>query len=332
MALLNIRDLTTTFQAAEGIVKACDRVSLKIPAGKTIGLIGETGCGKSVLGMSILRLLSSRAVIKGEIHYKGEDILAMNAGRLRRLRGKEIALLPQSPSTSLNPVLRIGFQIAEGLHLHRRTKWEQAWEKAVEMLDSLKLPEPAKRALEYPHQLSGGMKQRALAAASITGKPDLLIADEPTKGLDAVLRAQVVEVLRQLVRETGAALLLITHDLKVAAGLCDEIAVMYAGEILERGPAGQVLTEPLHPYTQGLLASLPEHGLHPIPGQSPGLLNVPSGCKFHRRCPLAKNQCTKKHPTLQLTDHGSSVRCLFIDQRGEPQQDLYDRDFQKTAV
>ena len=332
MALLSIQNLTTTFQAAEGTVKACDRVSLEIPAGKTVGLIGETGCGKSVLGMSVLRLLSSRALIKGEIFYKGEDLLAMDADRLRRLRGKEIALLPQSPSTSLNPVLKVGFQIAEGLHLHRKTRWGKAWQKAVAMLDSLKLPEPAKRAQEYPHQLSGGMKQRALAAASITGRPGLLIADEPTKGLDAVLRAQVVGVLRQLVRETGAALLLITHDLKVAAGLCDEIAVMYAGEILEHGPAEQVLTAPLHPYTQGLLASLPEHGLHPIPGQSPSLLDVPAGCKFHRRCPRGQKQCIQKHPSLRLTDHGSSVRCLFIDQRGEPQQDLYDRDFQETAV
>ena len=332
MALLSIRNMTTTFQAEEGVVKACDQVSLQIFAGETLGLIGETGCGKSVLGMSILRLLPRNAVVEGEVLYKGEDTLSMDAGRLRRLRGKEIALLPQSPSTSLNPVLKIGFQIAEGLQLHRKTKWEQAWQKAVEMLDSLKLPEPAKRVQEYPHQLSGGMKQRALAAASITGQPTLLIADEPTKGLDAVLRAQVVGVLRQLVRKTGAALLLITHDLKVAAGLADEIAVMYAGEILEYGPAQQVLTDPLHPYTRGLLASLPEHGLRPIPGYSPGLLDVTAGCKFYRRCPLARDLCAGKRPVLQPTDHGSSVRCLFIDRCAESQQDLLDRDFQKTAV
>lgn len=331
MALLSIRNLTTIFHAEEGDIKACDQVSLDIPAGKTIGLIGETGCGKSVLGMSILRLLPRNAAIKGEIYYQSQDILAMNGDQLRRLRGDEIALLPQSPSTSLNPVLKIGFQIAEGLHLHRKTKWEQAWEKAVEMLDFLKLPEPVKRAQEYPHQLSGGMKQRALAAVSITGRPSLLIADEPTKGLDAVLRAQVVGVLRQLARETGAAMLLITHDLKVAASLCDEIAVMYAGEILEHGSAEQVLEAPVHPYTKGLLSSLPQHGLHPIPGYSPSLLELPAGCKFHERCPLARELCAKQHPPLQATN-GAYVRCLFIDQSGEAQQGLYNRDLQKAAV
>jgi peptide/nickel transport system ATP-binding protein len=331
LALLKIRNLTTRFFAEEGIVRACDRVSLDIPAGKTVGLIGETGCGKSVLGMSILRLLPRNAAINGEIHYKGEDILTMGLDRLRHLRGKEIALLPQSPSTSLNPVLKIGFQIAQGLHLHRKLKWEEAWAKAAEILDSFKLAEPAKRLQEYPHQLSGGMKQRALAAASITGSPSLLIADEPTKGLDAVLRAQVVGVLRQLVRETGAAMLLITHDLKVAAGLCDEIAVMYAGEILEHGPAEMVLRKPLHPYTQGLLASLPENGLHPIPGFSPSLLEAPAGCKFYRRCMRARDLCAKKRPLFQQVD-GSYVRCLFVDQGRKPQQDLHDRDLQKTAV
>jgi peptide/nickel transport system ATP-binding protein len=331
LALLSIRNLTTMFYTEEGIIKACDRVNLNIPAGKTVGLIGETGCGKSVLGMSILRLLPRNAVINGEIRYKGEEILTMDAGRLRRLRGREIALLPQSPSTSLNPVLKIGFQIAEGLLLHRKIKWEEAWAKAVEMLEFLKLPEPAKRAQEYPHQLSSGMKQRALAAAGITGRPGLLIADEPTRGLDAVLRAQVVGVLRQLVRETGAALLLITHDLKVAANLCDEVAVMYAGGILEHGPAEKVLREPLHPYTQGLLASLPENGLHPIPGHSPGLLDLPAGCRFYRRCERAGELCAQRRPPMQLFN-GSYVRCLFVDQDGKPQQDLCDRDPQKAAV
>lgn len=331
MPLLSVRNLITMFHAEEGVIKACDRVSLNISTGETLGLIGETGCGKSVLGMSILRLLPRNAVIRGEIYYKGEDILALKAGELQRLRGKEIALLPQSPSTSLNPVLKIGLQIAEGLQLHRKITWEQARSRAVEMLSFLKLPEPVKRMEEYPHQLSGGMKQRVLAAASITGRPGLVIADEPTKGLDAVLRAQVVGVLRQLVQKTGAALLLITHDLKVAAGLCDKIAVMYAGEILEYGPAGQVLAEPLHPYTRGLLASLPENGLHPIPGYSPSLLELHGGCKFYRRCAQARDICAGKHPSLQPFN-GSYVRCLFIDQCGKPKQGLYDRDFQKAAV
>lgn len=331
MALLSIRNLTTVFHTEEGKVKACDHINLEIPAGKTVGLIGETGCGKSVLGMSILGLLPRNAALKGEIYYKGRDLLALNSDQLQRLRGNEIALLPQSPATSLNPVLKIGFQIAEGLNLHRKTKWEQAWDKAVEMLRFLKLPAPEKRVQEYPHQLSGGMKQRVLAAISTTGRPSLLIADEPTKGLDAIMRAQVVGVLRELARETGAAILLITHDLKVAKSLCDQIAVMYAGEILECGPAEQVLEEPQHPYTKGLLASLPENGLHPIPGYSPSLLDLPAGCRFHQRCALARGLCAKKHPPLKATGD-SYVRCLFIDQSRESQQNLYHRDLQKAAV
>lgn len=331
MALLSIRNLNTVFHSEEGKIRACNDVNLDIPAGKTVGLIGETGSGKSVLGLSILRLLPRNASIRGEIRYKGQDILEMPGDQLRRLRGNEIALLPQSPSTSLNPVLKIGFQIAEGLHLHREMRWKQAREKVLEMLRLLNLPDPEKRTQEYPHQLSGGMKQRILAAISITGQPSLLIADEPTKGLDAVLRAQVVGVLRQLTRETSAAMLLITHDLKVAAGLCDEVAVMYAGEIVEHGPVEQVLTDPVHPYTQGLLASLPEHGLHPIPGYSPSLLDLPAGCKFYQRCPLARDICTRKRPPLQ-TSNGRHVRCLFIDQSRKPQQNLYNGDFQKAAV
>jgi len=331
LTLLSIRNLTIVFHSAEGEIKACDQVGLDLPAGKTMGLIGETGCGKSVLGMSILRLLPRNAAINGEIYYKDRDILTMRDDGLQRLRGSEIALLPQSPSTSLNPVLKIGFQIAEGLHLHRRINWEQARQKAVEMLNFFKFFEPEKRAQEYPHQLSGGMKQRALAAVSITGRPSLLIADEPTKGLDAVLRAQVVGVLRQLSRETGAGMLLITHDLKVAAGLCDQIAVMYAGEILEQGPAEQVLENPIHPYTKGLLASLPEHGLRPIPGHGPSLLDLPAGCKFHQRCSLRRDLCAEKRPPFQEINK-TYVRCMFIDQSGEPQQDLHRGDLQQTAV
>ncbi|MDD2360847.1 MAG: ABC transporter ATP-binding protein [Syntrophaceticus schinkii] len=330
-ALLSIRNLKTIFYTEEGQVKASDDINLDLAEGKTIGLIGETGCGKSVLGLSILRLLPRNASIKGNIFYKKQDLLQLTDEQMRQLRGKEIALIPQSPSTSLNPVLKIGFQITEALQLHQKLAQKKAQKVAVDMLRFLNLPDPEKKVLEYPHQLSGGMKQRVLAAIGMAGKPSLLIADEPTKGLDAVLRVQVVEVLRQLTQKTGAAMLLITHDLKVAASLCDEIAVMYAGEIVEHGQTPQVLTDPSHPYTRALLASLPNNGLHPIPGYSPSLINLPFGCKFYLRCKQAQDICSKKRPPLEKTN-GRYVRCMFFAQSREPQESLHNRDLQKTVV
>jgi peptide/nickel transport system ATP-binding protein len=309
-ALLSIQKLRTIFYTEKGRVKAADDINLDIAEGKTVGLIGETGCGKSVLGLSILRLLPRNAGIEGKICYKGQDILRLSGEQIRRLRGKEIALIPQSPSTSLNPVLKTGVQITEALQLHQKLAREEAWKAAVEMLQSFNLPDPERRVKEYPHQLSGGMKQRILAAIGMAGKPSLIIADEPTKGLDAIIRIQVVEVLHHLTKKTGATMLLITHDLKVAAGLCDEIAVMYAGEIVEHGPAEEVLGHPRHPYTMGLLASSPNNGLKPIRGCSPSLINLPAGCKFHPRCGKAREICAKKHPPL-VTKNGSQVRCIF---------------------
>lgn len=310
MSSLSIRNLTTVFHSQEGKIRACDNISLDIPAGKTVGIIGETGCGKSVLGMSILQLLPQNATIDGEIRYQNQDLLHLPENQLREIRGKEIALLPQSPSTSLNPTMKIGRQISEGLEVNRAMKKDAAHQTVLNMMRFLHLSAPEKKFHEYPHQLSGGMKQRILAAISITGQPSLLIADEPTKGLDAVLRAQVVEVLQQLTQETGASLLLITHDLRVASRLCDEIAVMYAGEIVEQGPARQVLSQPRHYYTQGLLASLPELGLHPIPGCSPSLQMKEHGCNFYSRCPKRHKVCEQKRIPLQMTN-GYGVRCLY---------------------
>ncbi|MDD3268525.1 MAG: ABC transporter ATP-binding protein [Syntrophomonadaceae bacterium] len=310
MSLLSIRNLTTVFHAKEGEIRACNNIDLDIAVGKSVGIIGETGCGKSVLGMSILRLLPRNVTTSGEIWYKNQNLLTLTANQLEKIRGTEIALLPQSPSTSLNPVIKTGLQITEGLQIHRKMKPSTARRQALEMLRILHLPVPEKKYQEYPHQMSGGMKQRILAAISITGQPSLLIADEPTKGLDAVLRAQVVELLQQLIRETGASLLLITHDLKVAARLCDEIGVMYAGEVIERGPAQKVLTEPEHHYTKGLLASLPDMGLCPIPGSSPSLLNQTTGCKFYPRCSARQEACRINPVPLQMCN-GCYVRCLY---------------------
>lgn len=331
MSLLSIRNLTTVFNCPEGRIRACNDISLDISLGRTLGLIGETGCGKSVLGMSILRLLPSNAAVNGQIIYKGQDLLSMPLKEMGRIRGSEIGLLPQSPATSLNPVLRIGEQIVEGLKLHRGMKKEKAAVAALEILKTLGLIDSARRSAQYPHQLSGGMKQRALAAISITGKPSLLIADEPTKGLDAVIRAQVIALLRQLTDETNAALLLITHDLKVAASLCDEIAVMYCGEIVEKGPARQVLANPVHPYTQGLVRSLPDRGLYPIPGYSPSLLDESPGCRFYSRCPIKCENCNNQ-PVVSREVNGVYVRCLCVGQGGGTQQSVYEWGLQAEAV
>ncbi|MEN6348293.1 MAG: ABC transporter ATP-binding protein [Syntrophomonas sp.] len=331
MSLLSIRNLTTVFNCPEGKIRACNNISIDLNPGQTLGLIGETGCGKSVLGMSILRLLPSNAQVSGQIIYNAQDLLTLPLKEMGRVRGSEIGFLPQSPATSLNPVLRIGEQVAEGLKLHRGMSKEKAVIAARKILESLGFRDAAKRSVQYPHQLSGGMKQRALAAISITGKPSLLIADEPTKGLDAVVRAQVIALLRQLTRETNAALLVITHDLKVAASLCDEIAVMYCGEVVEKGPAGQVLSSPSHPYTRGLIASLPDRGLHPIPGYTPSSLDDTQGCRFYSRCPYKYENC-KIEPIVSREVNGIYVRCLYVGQGGGTQQRVQDRGFQAEAV
>lgn len=310
MSLLSIRDLTTVFHSKEGDIRACNHIDLDIDCGKSVGIIGETGCGKSVLGMSIMQLLPQNASINGRISYRDQNLLTLTANQLEKIRGTEIALLPQSPSTSLNPVMKTGMQIIEGLQIHKKLKRRTAYQQALEILRILHLPAPEKRFQEYPHQMSGGMKQRVLAAISITGQPSLLIADEPTKGLDAILRAQVVELLQQLIHETGASLLLITHDLQVAARLCDDIAVMYAGEIIEQGPAKKILSQPEHHYTKGLLASLPAMGLHPIPGSSPSLLNQSTGCKFYPRCSSRQEACRINPVPLHISN-GCYVRCLY---------------------
>lgn len=311
MALLSIQDLNIVFHSREGGIKACNNINLDIAQGQTVGLIGETGCGKSVLGMSVLRLLPQNADISGKILFKGMDLLSLPERKMREIRGVEIGLLPQSPSTSLNPTMKIGRQIREGLQLHMGMKKDAANSKCIEVLDSLGIKNPSRTVQRYPYYLSGGMKQRVLAAISITGNPALLIADEPTKGLDAVNRAQVIELLSWLTKETGASLLLITHDLKVAASLCDEIAVMYSGQIMEKGAAELVLKNPFHPYTKGLLESLPEMGLHPIPGSCPSLREKFIGCRFYPRCPFREDDCCLSFVPLKKSED-AYVRCLHF--------------------
>ncbi|MHB8119251.1 MAG: ABC transporter ATP-binding protein [Methanothrix sp.] len=309
MAMLDIIDLRTHFPSPDGLVKAVDAVDLKIEKRERLGLIGETGCGKTVLGMSIIRLLQPSARIQGRIIYKGRDLLELKEEEMRLLRGKEVAMILQNPTTSLNPVLKVGDQIAEVLQLHMGLDKKQAKAKAVEMLAATMIPEASKRADQYPHELSGGMKERVMIAMGLAGHPSFVIADEPTKGLDAGTKSEIVRLIRDMT--TDRSMLMITHDLAAAGEICDRIAVMYAGELLEEASAKTILSEPQHPYTQGFIHSLPARGLQPIPGSSPSLIDPPQGCRFHPRCPKVMDICKKEHPSMIKLETGHLARCLL---------------------
>lgn len=315
--LLEIRNLHIRFRQRAGgePLTVVDGVSLSVSGRETFGLIGESGSGKSVLGMSILRLLPGSAVVEGTILYDGDDLMQLPKKRLRRLRGGSIGLVPQNPATSLNPVLRIGRQVIEPLRLHRRLSRQQAAAQLLELLERLGLPEPERTSRQYPWQLSGGMKQRVLTAIGIAGRPRLLIADEPTKGLDAIVRKQVVDLLANAARESGAAMLVITHDLQVAAKLCDRVGVIYAGQLVEAGPAAELFARPLHPYTAALLAAAPNKELKPIPGLSPAPGLRPQGCAFHPRCPHAMDRCRHERPVSAAGEQapGREVRCWLYE-------------------
>lgn len=311
--ILEIKNLNVSFHRKDGLVKAVSDASLDIRKGTIFGLIGETGCGKSVLAHSVLQLLPSNAKVTGEIIYKGQDICSLSTEAIRKLRGREIGLIAQNPAEALNPLLKNGKQVLQPMLYHRKISRKLAWNESVELLASLDLPDPEQKMQEYPHQLSGEMKQRVLTALGIAGEPSLLIADEPTKGLDVLIRRQVVEVLRWLALSKGTTILLITHDVQVAAHLCDELAVMYAGEIIEQGCGSEILEKPLHPYTKGLIASLPCNGMNPIPGCSPSLVNLPQGCRFFERCPKAEQTCRHTAPELRKSLKGRKVRCISVD-------------------
>jgi len=309
MALLHIINLRAYFPSQDGLVKAVDAVDLKIEKGERLGLIGETGCGKTVLGMSIIRLLAPSTRIQGQILFKGRDLLNLKEEEMRLLRGKEISMILQNPTTSLNPVLKVGDQIAEVLQLHLGLDKKDAKAKAVEMLAATIIPEASKRANQYPHELSGGMKERVMIAMGLASHPSFIIADEPTKGLDAVTKGEIVRLIRDMT--AGRSMLMITHDLAAAREICDRIAVMYAGELLEEASADKILKNPQHPYTQGFICSLPSKGLRPIPGTSPSLIDTPSGCRFHPRCPMAIDICKREHPEMIKLENGHSARCFL---------------------
>ena len=319
--LLEIRDLVTEFRTERGPVRAVDGVSFEIPARATLGVVGESGSGKSVTALSIMRLIASPGRIAGgAIHYAGRDLLALSPAEMRKIRGNRIAMIFQEPMTSLNPVFTAGDQVAEAVRLHQHKSRREARAVAIEMLRLVGIPSPEDRVDAYPHQLSGGMRQRVMIAMALACKPDLLIADEPTTALDVTIQAQILELLRALQRELGMSILLITHDLGVVAETCDEVVVMYAGRVVERARTEALFAAPRHHYTAGLLRSVPSYGddvatgdrtrLVEIPGMVPSLAELPVGCKFVDRCPAAQDRCRAEEPAL-VPLGPSQVRCHF---------------------
>ncbi|NPV28095.1 MAG: ABC transporter ATP-binding protein [Firmicutes bacterium] len=312
-SVLTVKNLSTHFYTRYGVIKAVDGASFTVAAGKTLGLVGESGCGKSVTALSILRLIEPPGrICSGEVWLNGYDLLRLPSRQLRQVRGREIALVFQDPLTSLNPVLTIGTQLAETIVSHQETTWAEARQRAVELLARMGLPDPERLMRLYPFQLSGGMRQRVMMAMALSLRPKVLIADEPTTALDVTLQAQILAELKQLQEELGMAIILITHDLGVVAAMADEVAVMYAGSIVERGPVAEVFDRPAHPYTRALLRSVPRldrEELVPVEGQPPSLLNLPAHCAFLPRCPQAGAECWGDKPGSREIGPGHTAAC-----------------------
>ena len=303
--LLEVRDLKVSFRTEDGIVRAVDGVSLSLSPGETLGIVGESGSGKSVTMMSVMRLITDPNVIyQGEIVYKGRNLMGLSRDAMREVRGEEIAMIFQDPMTSLNPVYNVGWQIEEQLNEHYELRKGQARRRAIDLLAQVGIPRPEQRIDDYPHQFSGGMRQRVMIALALSCNPDLLIADEPTTALDVTIQAQILELIKNLKRDFGSAVALITHDLGVVADIADRILVMYAGRIVEEGDKEQIFYDPQHPYTWGLLGSIARldrprtRRLTAIAGQPPSLINRPRGCSFRPRCPQAFDRCSVEDPAL----------------------------------
>ncbi|WP_319472125.1 ABC transporter ATP-binding protein [uncultured Pseudodesulfovibrio sp.] len=317
--LLDIRKLTTCFSSPQGIAKAVDTVSLAFMQGETLAVVGESGCGKTVLALSILGLIPDPPgrVTEGSILYRGQDLLDMEENELRTIRGNHISMIFQEPMTALNPVFRINDQIAEPLRLHQGYGKAEALEKAVSALELVGIPNPAKIARAYPHELSGGMRQRVMIAMALACNPDILIADEPTTALDVTIQSQIIDLMNDLKERMNGSLMLITHDLGVVARMAQRVAVMYSGKIVELSTSKSLYAKPLHPYTQGLLASVPTMGdktdLTPIPGIVPSIFDRPAGCSFHPRCPHAHAKCSLIQPPLMEAEPGRHVRCWLYE-------------------
>ncbi|ABQ46443.1 MULTISPECIES: ABC transporter ATP-binding protein [Thermotoga] len=316
--LLRVENLKTYFYTEDGVVKAVDGVSFEVREGETLGIVGESGSGKSVTSLSIMRLLDQNGkIVDGKIIFKGRNLLELSESEMRKIRGKEIAMIFQEPMVALNPVFTIGDQIMEAIILHQNVSEKEARKMAIDLLRKVGIPEPEKRVDEYPHQLSGGMRQRAMIAMALSCRPSLLIADEPTTALDVTIQAQILELMKELQKEYGMAIILITHDMGVVAEMSDKVAVMYAGKVVEYGDVKTIFTEPKHPYTYALLESIPridveQERLKSIPGNVPDPLNFPPGCKFHPRCEFfEKGKCDVEEPELEDLDGNHKVRCFF---------------------
>jgi oligopeptide/dipeptide ABC transporter ATP-binding protein len=320
--LLEVENLAVEFQTERGMLRAVDGVSLALQAGETLGIVGESGSGKSVTALSIMRLIGHPAgrVAGGAIRYDGKNLLGLSESEMRRIRGNRIAMIYQEPMTSLNPVHTVGEQIAEVLRLHKGASNAQAQREAVDLLRAVGIALPEKRAAAYPHELSGGMRQRVMIAMALACNPQILLADEPTTALDVTIQAQILHLVRRLKSERGTAVLLITHDLGVVAETCDRVIVMYAGRVVESGDVISIFENPLHPYTEGLLASIPRvddarDELNAIEGVVPNLLALPPGCRFAPRCPLAAAVCREVDPSLVQLAPGRSAACHFAAKR-----------------
>jgi oligopeptide/dipeptide ABC transporter ATP-binding protein len=314
--LLSVKDLSTSFFTDDGEVKAVRGVSFDLMPGETLGIVGESGCGKSVTAMSILGLVSRPGrVVGGEIFFKGRDLLKLDPDELRQVRGRDIAMIFQDPLSSLNPVLRVGFQINEAMKAHDKVARDSVSQRTLDLFKMVRVPDAARRVKDYPHQFSGGMRQRSMIAMGLSNSPQVLIADEPTTALDVTVQAQILELLRDLNRETGASIMLITHNLGVVAGLCKRVIVMYAGEIVEEGTTEQIFENPQHPYTWSLLRSIPRidadkyERLKSIEGLPPDLIAPPPGCEFNPRCPFRVERCFVEDPELEPVGAGQYAAC-----------------------
>ena len=322
MALLEVRNLRTYFDTARGMVRAVDGIDLAVEPGKTEGLVGESGCGKSVTALSIMRLVPSGGkTFGGEIIFEGEDLLQKTPGEMGKIRGKKISMIFQEHLSSLNPVLQVGRQIEEAIRMHQGLDRLAAREKAVKMLRLVGITSPESRIKDYPHQLSGGMRQRVMIAMALSCNPSLLIADEPTTALDVTIQAQILELLKRLIKELDTSLLLITHDFGIVAELCDRVSIMYAGQIVERAPTRAIFKNPKHPYTKGLLNAIPRidrdvHRLDTVNGVVPNLLHPPSGCRFSSRCPGHYEICHRAKPGPMEISPGHFVNCWMYGQKG----------------
>jgi peptide/nickel transport system ATP-binding protein/oligopeptide transport system ATP-binding protein len=318
--ILDIRNLKTFFYTYDGVAKAVDGISYRLSVGEPLGIVGESGCGKSVSALSILRLIPDPPgrIVEGQIFFKGTNLLELPYERMREIRGNHISMIFQEPMTSLNPVFTVGNQIAEAFHLHQGLKRHEAIEKSIDMLRLVNIPSPEKCVGQYPHELSGGMRQRVMIAMALACNPEILIADEPTTALDVTIQAQIIDLMLQLKEELGMAIILITHDLGIIAETVKRVIVMYAGKIVEEAPTRTIFKTPLHPYSQGLLQSMPRLGdkvklgrvrLEEIPGIVPSLYDLPPGCRFSTRCSHAMEICRKEEPDLEEIDERHFCRC-----------------------